>query len=346
MSQLYWNFFLILFLISNSHFNFCTNSTSNSNYIQSPYSFIEPDYDSNLKYSKFVDYLLIQNNGRFENASQLNDRIFTLFKNYIREDVAKISLKVADYRLTSRVAIIIEPRNDPDLPLLIKHTMNFLNFKNLTWGLQIYCSDENYEFLNMELDLENNNLINIFRLPRNFIGKREYYNGFVTSSIFIDSIVSEHFLIFQNDVIMRKPDSLESYLKYDYVGAPWSWCKVPDSYCWLGGNGGVSIRRKSTMKRLLTELICTSNSCHYEDVYKYHNNSPDKNAYCNEEDTYLAYKMHKDGAKLANRTEIFKFSAETLYHPDPIFLHATWKYLDAAMILQLLYSVKEYYLDS
>lgn len=101
----------------------------------------------------------------------------------------------------------------------------------------------------------------------------------------------EHFLIFQNDVVARKPDNLDMFINYDYVGAPWSWCEVENSYCWLAGNGGVSLRKKSSMLQFVTEFECGRWSCSVTDIYQFHQNSTLRGPYLSEEDTWLAYRM-------------------------------------------------------
>ena len=42
------------------------------------------------------------------------------------------------------------------------------------------------------------------------------------------------------------------------------WCDIADIYCWFTGNGGVSLRRKSTSYALVRELVCEPWHCHYE----------------------------------------------------------------------------------
>ena len=58
---------------------------------------------------------------------------------------------------------------------------------------------------------------------------------------------------------------IDAFLGYDYVGAPWEFCRDrvqgdarfyfdgrgPDSWCWLGGNGGLSFRKRRSMQRVL-----------------------------------------------------------------------------------------------
>ena len=53
-----------------------------------------------------------------------------------------------------------------------------------------------------------------------------------------------------------------------YLGAPWNWCnKGIGDWCTMGGNGGLSYRRRSVMLDLTREIGCTDWRCDWVDLY-------------------------------------------------------------------------------
>lgn len=53
-----------------------------------------------------------------------------------------------------------------------------------------------------------------------------------------------------------------------YLGAPWNWCnKGIGDWCFMGGNGGTSYRRRSVMLDLTREIGCTDWRCDWVDLY-------------------------------------------------------------------------------
>jgi hypothetical protein len=98
---------------------------------------------------------------------------------------------------------------------------------------------------------------------------RETYNALLLSSVFWSALPAscDHVLLFQGDSVARRLDRLHDYLVYDYVGAPWHWCNQSLPFCWLGGNGGVSLRAKVAMMALTTSVTCSRWACAMSDVY-------------------------------------------------------------------------------
>lgn len=100
--------------------------------------------------------------------------------------------------------------------------------------------------------------------------------------------------------------SLNDWLDYDWVGAPWS----PGSR--YGGNGGLSLRRVSAII----------------DVLQNQRRIPDSDP----EDVWLTERIgHRHGAKTANGTVSLIFSGENWYHEKPMGYHTggTGKFLGA-----------------
>jgi hypothetical protein len=112
------------------------------------------------------------------------------------------------------------------------------------------------------------------------------YNTFMTSVRFWEDLsMYEHVLICQHDSGLLRT-GIDKFLEFDYVGAPWPFC----SY---GGNGGLSLRRVSTMIEILN---------HFE-----------YSASQGNEDIFFSSVMHDHGYKLASRSVCSEFSVESAF---------------------------------
>lgn len=105
------------------------------------------------------------------------------------------------------------------------------------------------------------------------------YNYLMTRPELWQSIKAEKVFVFQTDstLFSKSKVSLDEYDAYDYVGAPWSRLYkyyVRNAFMFRGankhvwsGNGGLSLRRRSTMERVCTEFPYLSIPYAPEDVY-------------------------------------------------------------------------------
>ncbi|KAF7867069.1 uncharacterized protein EAF02_009855 [Botrytis sinoallii] len=113
---------------------------------------------------------------------------------------------------------------------------------------------------------------------------------------------AEHLLVFQPDSIFctKAPTTLNDFIEYDYIGAPWS------TYSTHGGNGGLSLRRVSSILRLLeTER-----------------RKPGDGAL---EDLWLSTGLNKlEGSKMANAAVSKTFSVESVWDEAPLGYHIGW----------------------
>lgn len=124
------------------------------------------------------------------------------------------------------------------------------------------------------------------------------YNQLLTSAKFWNNITEEHVLIIQHDsALLRK--GLDEFAEYDYIGAPWKFePKV--------GNGGLSLRRKSAMLKVIENVPY---------------NGTDN------EDVYFAWGCKKLGLNIAPIEVAEKFSCETIFKLGTLGYHAIDKYL-------------------
>lgn len=149
----------------------------------------------------------------------------------------------------------------------------------------------------------------------------EGYNILLTDPNFWQEFIEyDKVLIFQHDSgLLRK--GIESFYKYDYVGAPW----IEPKY---GGNGGLSLRTPKVMIEILFNY--PHNQIKAEDVIG--TDSVQLN-----EDIFFSYIMHTYNiGKLAPRKVCSKFSVETIFKLGTLGYHAIEKHQEPSKIKLIL----------
>jgi hypothetical protein len=144
---------------------------------------------------------------------------------------------------------------------------------------------------------------------------KKKYNKLMTSTGFWLEIHAEHILIFQVDCLLRRR-GINEFLKYDYVGAPWRSIRAP-SY---GGNGGLSLRKKSAMLEVLKENRV--------------------NGIMEQEDIFFCKALRSGGYNLAPPEVAIQFSVEEIYYPDPVGTHVPRQLLDSQKIDSILLNIR------
>lgn len=113
---------------------------------------------------------------------------------------------------------------------------------------------------------------------------------------------AEHLLVFQPDSIFctKAPTTLNDFIQYDYIGAPWS---TKSTY---GGNGGLSLRRVSSILKVLGEERRKSGDGQLEDLW-------------------LSNRLNKlQGSKMADANVSKSFSVESVWDDAPLGYHIGW----------------------
>jgi hypothetical protein len=197
-------------------------------------------------------------------------------------------------------AVIIEPREHKALSFVLK---NFLENLSDNWTILIMHGEKNVDFVNNIIDNDLSNYKHRIQLQNLHVDNLtiDDYNQLLLSEYFYQYIPTEIFLIFQTDTMICNTQKLDDFLQYDYVGAPWLDSIQTDK---VGGNGGLSIRRKSKMLEKIRHCEHTKNQ--YED--KFFSNS------CGN-----LYFPHFEKAK--------EFAIETVYHDKSFGIHKPWPYL-------------------
>lgn len=152
---------------------------------------------------------------------------------------------------------------------------------------------ESVEYLNTSRAIRNHvasGKLDLTFIPANMTtGSQEEVSRFLTTLWLYEVVLqpAEWLLVFQTDSMLcaNSRQSLNNWLDYDWVGAPWN----PNGR--FGGNGGLSLRRVSKIIEVLQNQV----------------RIPDSEP----EDVWLTDRLgHRPGAKLANGTMSLTFSGE------------------------------------
>lgn len=278
---------------------------------------------------------------------------------WIGTAVDHLSINAAPMYAVNRTIAILDGRKDDSFIFVLKHAMHMLGSG---WGLIIFHTAENEQWWVDQLEIKAGGGGQYVQLqcvePITFAQA----NSLAASPAFYERIPinCETIIVMQPDTMMLRSDYLPgasyagpsfSHLidTYAYLGAPWSWCTDP--WCRVGGNGGLSLRKRSVMLDLLQEVRCNDWSCKRVDMFhEYYTQQefPMKHV----EDSLLAYQLYDHAYKytagvsqLATPEIAAWFSMESLDFPaaDPFFAHKIWAYLPSVRYGPLMAHVKQYY---
>ncbi|KAF7957881.1 hypothetical protein EAE96_003448 [Botrytis aclada] len=190
----------------------------------------------------------------------------------------------------SKVALLIENRVNPILSPLVLH---FMSVVPPDWRFRFMGSLESVAHMNTSRAIRQHvksGKLDLTYIPANMsTGSQEEISRFLTNLWLYETVLqpAEWLLVFQTDSMLcaNSRQSLNNWLDYDWVGAPWN----PNGK--FGGNGGLSLRRVSAIIDVLRNQVRVDDS--------------------EAEDVWLTDRLgHRPGAKLANGTTSLKFSGE------------------------------------
>lgn len=209
---------------------------------------------------------------------------------------------------TKHYAVIIEPREHPDLLLTLRNTMYHLNESNsrIKWGLQIFHGTQNEKYVKkLTKNWLNVNYVNIGRDNLTNIEHSEY----MESNDFWLKVLGEKALIFQTDSLLLR-EGIDEFLEFDYVGAPWRKPKENQ----LVGNGGLSLRTISKMVEICDKHKPTEQI--WEDIF---------------------FIKHLAGQGVADVETAKKFSMEDVYSSNPLGVHNPIRHIDPEILRSILF---------
>ena len=216
----------------------------------------------------------------------------------------------------SKVALLIENR---PLGILAPLMLHMISVVPPDWRFRFMGSEESVAHLNRSAAIRRRvgiGKLDLTYIPSNMsVSGHEQISQFLTNYWIYETVLqpAEFLLVFQTDskqkslklrIILtgkgilcgNSQDNLDEWLKYDWVGAPWS---VDGQY---GGNGGLSVRRVSSILTILR---------HQQRI---NNTEP--------EDAWLTERLaHLPSARLANGTESLNFSVESIWVDRPMGYH-------------------------
>jgi len=136
----------------------------------------------------------------------------------------------------------------------------------------------------------------------------------------------EHVLIFEADtLLLRGPGCVEGFFEFDYVGAPWHEFLISHlGYPSVGGNGGLSLRKRSKMLEVVRSRACNASR------------GPEPSACAVFEDEVLVRQLRRSNASLPPRATAAAFAVETIFHPRPCGFHKPWYYQEPDVMRHLL----------
>ncbi|KAL7934775.1 hypothetical protein V8C35DRAFT_326676 [Trichoderma chlorosporum] len=191
---------------------------------------------------------------------------------------------------TSKVALLIENRSSPILAPLMLH---FISVVPPDWHFRFMGSPLSVASINRSAAIRHQ--VAIGKLDLTYIPENMSTNGqeeisqFLTTLWLYEAVLqpAEWLLVFQTDSMLCANSrlSLNDFLGYDWVGAPWN----PGGQ-W-GGNGGLSLRRVSRIIDILRNQRRANGS--------------------EPEDVWLSERLaHHPGGKVANGSVSMTFSGE------------------------------------
>lgn len=205
-----------------------------------------------------------------------------------------------------KCAVIVEGRSHPHLGYVMRNVLHFLDD---SWGLCVVHGSENRTFVE-DLVRGWGDVVLIDAGTANI--DTEQYNDLLTQPSFWEGLPSETILMFQTDSILRRR-GIDAFLDFDYVGAPWMHALISGEE--PVGNGGLSLRKKSAMLRILASHERESGL---------------------QEDQYFSRWLYHDGCRMPSLTTASLFSTETIFQPESLGLHKAWLYHFERPFLDLL----------
>jgi len=210
-------------------------------------------------------------------------------------------------------AVLIEYRKFPHMEFLIRNAIFKLGKK---WSYTIICGTQNYDYMVKMCDNISSN-INIIETPYSNLNQSEY-SKFLTTIEFWDLLHGEKILIYQEDSIIFKTN-VENFLCFDFIGAPFP--KEQNDTQNNVGNGGLSIRTRSIMKKIIEtksveSTVFNSSTLLYMKNMKM--NFPP-------EDIYFSKNMQELGiGVVADWNDAFLFSTESVCNANSFSGHKFW----------------------
>ncbi|KAL8833359.1 MAG: hypothetical protein Q9170_004312 [Blastenia crenularia] len=197
-----------------------------------------------------------------------------------------------------KLAMLVEVNPFGHLTALLLHMIAVVPFE---WKFVFVGSKESIARVKKSLPIQeyhNSGKLLLREVPAGFDAKdNEGMHRMLTHMRFYEEVVdpAEWFLLFRSDTILcaQSNHSLNDWLEYDWVGAPW---RLDDRF---GGNGALSLRRVSGVKQILRFQTRLNDS--------------------DPSDRWLSMRMGLlPDARMAPASKEAEFSVENVWHDKPM----------------------------
>jgi hypothetical protein len=206
--------------------------------------------------------------------------------------------------------VLIEFRWFDHLEFLLRNMV----LKLPKWSHTVVCGNNNYDMMK-KCCHQISESIRIIKLDINNLIPSEY-SVLLMSPEFWRQFNGEKILIYQEDSFLFHSHGIDTFLEYDYVGAPWK--DGQDDNAYGVGNGGFSLRSKSIMLEVIDKvrpeyLIIGTSTLQY---------MKNANVYVLPEDVYFSKSMiDYNLGKVAPRDIALRFSQESVSGNNPLGGH-------------------------
>jgi hypothetical protein len=269
--------------------------------------------DLNKIYKKFISCSFCEQYNINKDELSKNDHMYFRYLCFSYLEFIR-HIEIPNIKLGNNYeTVFIEFRILPHIEFLIRNTIIKLGND---WSHTVICGNNNYEFI-YELCNSISPQIKIIKMEFDNLLPNDY-NIFLTSFEFWKLFQGEKILIYQEDSIMFK-NNIREFLKYDYIGAPFP--KSQNDTPNLVGNGGFSLRTKSTMIKVIN-MVSLRNTVFNSSTINYMNNSGLTNP---PEDVYFSKNIQElKLGNVANYDVALKFSSESVINKNSLGGHKFW----------------------
>lgn len=264
--------------------------------------------------------------------------VYERFLERTRSLLKRLPFRAAAASAAGRVAVIVEPRATPQIVTrtadVIRNVGSLLNSSGrCDWALQFFHGTSNVSAVAQHFSVTEWAHVSCVSLGVDNLGSSHEYSSLLTSHWFWSKVAAERVLIFQEDALLLGP-SVERFVEeYGYVGAPFDpldgWVRGKAWLAGVGGNGGLSLRRRSQA------IACLDAACLQQHQF---------------EDAFFLEALQQLGHAVAPATDARRFAVERPPMPAATAggartcgLHKAYNYLTCAELEAALGGLEKEY---
>jgi hypothetical protein len=255
------------------------------------------------------NYKYIHNDSDLKSIHRFNCYKYT-------ETIRNIIIKNFGDNDNIKETILIEFRPLPNLEFLIRNTI----IKLPNWNHTVICGNNNYKFIKKLCDFickDSESKINIIKLEIDNLTPSQY-SQLLTTKDFWEKIKGTKILLYQEDTMLFK-NNIDTFLEYDYIGAPWPLNQDDNSHG--VGNGGFSLRTKEKMIECIEKInpedlkLGNSTKMYMEST---------KSTFVPEDVYFSKALIDFNLGNVATRDIAVNFSQESVFSKSPLGGHNFW----------------------